>query len=100
VDLLAPLIVVLLLAAVVVTVSAPLRGGAAVAATHDSLERADLEAAKETKYAEIRDTEMDFRTGKLSQEDWRGQDRALRAEAIDLLRRLDALGPDEGGHDH
>lgn len=94
-EVLAPLIVVLLLALVVLVVSAPLRGGSAVAATHDSLERADLEAAKETKYAEIRDTEMDFRTGKLSQEDWREQDRALRAEAIELLRRLDALGPDE-----
>jgi len=95
VDILAPLIVVLLLAGVVLMVSGPLRGSSVVAATHDSLERADLAAAKEAKYAEIRDTEMDFRTGKLSEDDWRGQDRALRAEAIDLLRRLDALGPDE-----
>lgn len=94
-EVLAPLIVILLFAAVVIAVSAPLRGGAAVAATHDSLERADLEAAKEAKYAEIRDTEMDYRTGKLSDEDWRSQDQALRAEAIELLRSLDALGPDE-----
>lgn len=94
-EVLAPLIVILLFAAVVIAVSAPLRGRAAVAATHDSLERADLEAAKEAKYAEIRDTEMDYRTGKLSDEDWRSQDQALRAEAIELLRSLDALGPDE-----
>jgi hypothetical protein len=95
-DVLALVIVVLLVALVVVTVSAPLRGGAAVAATHDSLQRADLEAAKEAKYAEIRDAEMDFRTGKLSDADWGSQDRELRAEAIELLRRLDALGPDTG----
>ena len=31
--------------------------------------------------------------GKLSDEDWRAQDRALRAEAIEILHRLDALGP-------
>ena len=32
--------------------------------------------------------------GKLSEEDWRAQDRTLRAEAIEILRRLDALGPE------
>ena len=52
----------------------------------------DLEAAKEAKYREIRDAELDYRTGKLSQEDWRALDRELRAEAMDLLRRLDELG--------
>jgi len=93
-EVLAPLIVVLLLAFVVFIVSAPLRGGAAVAAGHDSLQRADLEAAKASKYAEIRDAEMDFRTGKLSRDDWREQDRVLRSEAIEVLRRLDALGPE------
>ena len=34
-------------------------------------ERADLEAARDAKYAEIRDAEMDYRTGKLSEADWR-----------------------------
>ena len=56
-------------------------------------ERDELEAAKEAKYREIRDAELDYRTGKLSEADWRAQDRALRAEAIEILRRLDALGP-------
>jgi len=54
--------------------------------------RAELEAAKEAKYREIRDAELDHRTGKLSEADWRAQDRALRAEAVDILRRLDELG--------
>lgn len=61
-----------------------------VAGDHDA-DLAALEAAKEAKFREIRDAELDFRTGKLSREDFRALDTALRAEAIDLLRRLDAL---------
>jgi hypothetical protein len=55
----------------------------------------DLEAAKEARYREIREAEMDFRTGKLSEEDWKAIDRQLRAEAMEILRRLDALGAGE-----
>jgi hypothetical protein len=53
--------------------------------------RADLEAAKESKYREIKDAELDFRMGKLSEEDWRALDAELRAQAIELLRELDRL---------
>jgi hypothetical protein len=35
---------------------------------------------------------MDFRTGKLSEADYRESDRALRAEAVEILRRLDEAG--------
>ena len=55
-------------------------------------ERAALEAAKEQKYREIRDTELDYRMGKLSEADWREADSALRADAMEILRRLDRLG--------
>ena len=85
--------VVVLLALVVALVGLPLRSGTAEAA--DERERRDieaLEAAKRAKYAEIRELEMDVRTGKLTQDDFRAQDRARRAEAVELLRRLDALG--------
>jgi hypothetical protein len=92
VDVLAPLIVIVLLGVVVWLVSGPLRRGAAVTEDADVARREDLEAAKEAKYREIRDAELDHRTGKLSEEDWRALDRDLRAEAIDLLRRLDDLG--------
>jgi hypothetical protein len=92
VDVLAPLIVIVLLGVVVWLVSGPLRTGAAVAEDAEATRRDDLEAAKEAKYREIRDAELDFRTGKLSEEDWRALDRELRAEAMDLLRRLDELG--------
>jgi hypothetical protein len=92
VDVLAPLIVIVLLGVVVWLVSGPLRTGAGAADEAEGARRDDLEAAKEAKYREIRDAELDYRTGKLSQEDWRALDRELRAEAMDLLRRLDELG--------
>jgi hypothetical protein len=92
VDVLAPLIVIVLLGVVVWLVSGPLRSGAGAADEAEGARRDDLEAAKEAKYREIRDAELDYRTGKLSQDDWRALDRELRAEAMDLLRRLDELG--------
>jgi hypothetical protein len=67
----------------------PLRGGRAEA---DDAQLEDLEAAKEARYREIREAEMDYRTGKLSEADWKAIDRQLRAEAMEVLRRLDALG--------
>jgi hypothetical protein len=92
-DVLAPLLVIALLGLVVWLVSAPLRAGATAAAEEgEGEQRQDLDAAKEAKYREIRDAELDFRTGKLSEEDWRALDRELRAEAMELLRRLDDLG--------
>jgi hypothetical protein len=51
----------------------------------------ELRAAKEAKYREIRDAELDHRMGKLSREDWRAVDRELRGEAIEILRELDRL---------
>jgi hypothetical protein len=90
VDVLAPVIVIVLLALVVLVVSAPLRRGAGAADDdRDAARLADLEAAKEAKYREIRDAELDYRTGKLSEADWRSVDRELRAEAIELLRAID-----------
>jgi flagellar biosynthesis/type III secretory pathway M-ring protein FliF/YscJ len=86
-------LVLIVLAIVVVAVSGPLRR----AGGHDEeavgAERAALEAAREAKYREIRDAELDYRTGKLSEADWRAMDRTLRAEAVELLKRLDALEP-------
>jgi hypothetical protein len=52
---------------------------------------AELRAAKEAKYREIRDAELDHQMGKLSRDDWRTVDRELRAEAIEILRELDRL---------
>jgi hypothetical protein len=60
----------------------------------------ELRAAKEAKYREIRDAELDHRMGKLSRDDWRTVDRELRGEAIKILQELDQLegrSPDEEG---
>jgi membrane protein implicated in regulation of membrane protease activity len=62
---------------------------------------AELRAAKEAKYREIRDAELDHQMGKLSRDDWRVVDRDLRGEAIEILRELDRLEgrAPEGGMD-
>jgi hypothetical protein len=82
------LIILVVLAAVFALITGPLR-----AERHRrsdlGVTTADLEAARDAKYQEIRDAEMDLRTGKLSEEDHREIDGALRAEAIEILHRLD-----------
>ena len=87
------LLVLVVVALIVVLVGAPLRRRGADDDAEEHAERAELEAARDAKYREIRDAELDHRTGKLSDADWRSQDRSLRAEAVDILRRLDELGP-------
>ncbi len=86
---LAALVVILVVAAVVVIVTAPLRSGAEEPESESAARVAELEARKEAKYREIRDAELDLRTGKLSVEDHRELDRQLRGEAIEILRALD-----------
>ena len=93
---LAPLLVMAIAAVVILVVSHPLRGGRTEAAEdrlRDEIE--ELEAAKAAKYREIRELELDLRMGKLDDAEFRRQDRERRAEAVELLRRLDALGAEE-----
>ena len=81
-------LVLLVLAAAVYLISAPLR--AARAPDHaDSADVAELEAERDAKYREIRDAELDLRTGKLSDADHAALDGSLRAEAVQILHRLD-----------
>lgn len=54
---------------------------------------AALEVAREAKYREIRDAELDYKTGKLSREDYEAIDAALRAEAIEILNQLEPPEP-------
>jgi hypothetical protein len=84
------LVIFVVLALVVLLVSAPLRSRRSEEAA-ETAEHAELTAARDAKYREIRDAELDFRTGKLSEGDWRSIDRGLRAEAMEILRRLDEL---------
>ena len=92
----AALVIAALVVFVAWLVSSPFRarrGGAtrAAPAAADSDARRGLESAREAKYAEIRDNETDFRTGKLSDEDFRVLNRQLRAEAVEILRAIDEL---------
>ena len=70
-------------------ITAPLRRDARESDEQLEAERAELDALREAKYREIRDAELDYRVGKLSEPEWRAQDRALRAEAVEILRQLD-----------
>jgi hypothetical protein len=90
------LALILLAALVALVVARPLLRGAR-ATSGGEIRRAELEAAKEAKYREIRDAELDHRMGKLSREDWRAVDRELRAEAIVILRELDEVGEEAQG---
>jgi hypothetical protein len=84
------LLVLILAGVAVLAISAPLRRRAQRDVAGRA-ERSELEAARDAKYAEIRDAELDYRTGKLSEADWRALDRQLRREAVELLHRLDEL---------
>jgi hypothetical protein len=91
---------ILVLAAVAaLVIGLPLRRGPGVDRREDE-RRAGLEAAKEAKYRELRDAELDFRMGKMSEPDYRTTDRELRGQAVAILRELDELeaeaGPETG----
>jgi hypothetical protein len=91
------LIVLAILAVVVIVVTGPLRsasrspsaGASGPPEIDDNADIADLEAAREAKYREIRDAELDHSTGKLSDADFEAVDKTLRAEAVEILHALD-----------
>jgi hypothetical protein len=83
------LLVLVVLAIALYVISGPLLSARRASAIASDDVRA-LEAARDAKLQEIRDTEMDLRTGKLSDEDYEAIDRALRGEAVQILDRLDA----------
>ena len=85
--------------AVALIVTWPLLWRAEAEAEPEDARRAALEAAKEAKYREIRDAELDREMGKLSGEDWRAIDRDLRAQAIEILHELDELDETRGAAD-
>jgi hypothetical protein len=86
------LLVLVVVAVAVLVIAAPLRRPAERVSS-EAAERTELEAARDAKYAEIRDAEVDYRTGKLSEADWRSLDRQLRREAVEILHRLDETEP-------
>jgi cytochrome c-type biogenesis protein CcmF len=51
---------------------------------------ASLELAREVKYRELRDLELDLATGKLSREDYEATNATLRVEALEILNQLES----------
>jgi hypothetical protein len=97
-SIIAPLIAIVILGLAIWFVGQPLRSKVAEQDDlRDEGRIADLEAARDAKYRQIRDLEMDYRTGKLSEEEWRSIDRELRGEAVEVLHELDQLVPPEQG---
>ena len=89
------LLVLVVLAVVAVVVAWPLYR-AARPSPGGPPEVEALEAAKDSKLREIRETELDYRTGKLSEEDWRTIDAQLPQEVGRLGAQLDrAKGREE-----
>jgi len=66
----------------------PLRRGPEIDKREDE-QRAALEAAKEAKYREIKDAELDHQMGKLSDRDYQAIDQELKGQAIEILRQID-----------
>ena len=81
------LLAVLVVSAVIATLAYPVIRGVDEPAA-DAV-RAELEDAKQAKYREIRDAELDFRAGKLTDEEWQETDRDLRREAMAILAKID-----------
>jgi hypothetical protein len=88
------LLVLAILGGLVVFLTAPLRRLGSPAPAEDT-SLAELEAAREAKYRELRDAELDHSTGKLSDADYEELDRTLRGEAIEILRSIDRATIDE-----
>lgn len=55
-------------------------------------ERRELEDAKQAKYREIKDAELDHKSGRMTEDQWRETDKELRREALQILAKIDTLG--------
>jgi hypothetical protein len=85
------LFILALLTVIVAVLGAPLRQHRSDVRRGQSTARAELEAAREAKYREIRDAELDHQTGKLSDEDFEAIEQTLRGEALEILDRLEEV---------
>jgi hypothetical protein len=95
------LVIFAILLALVAFVTAPVRRALAGGSDDAGADQAhagslaELEAAREAKYRELRDADLDHRTGKLSDADYDELDRTLRGEAIAIMHDIDRATIDE-----
>ena len=57
------------------------------------IERQELEAEKSRLLQEIHELELDYETGKLSDDDYRAIEARLKGRAVEVMQRIDALAP-------
>ena len=69
----------------------PLFGGRSAALPEVDVERQELEAEKARLLQEIHELELDYETGKLSDEDYRAIESRLKGKAVEVMQRLDLL---------
>ena len=89
------LIILAILSGAVVFLTQPLRGAVGARKPDAGSDLAELEAAREAKYRELRDAELDHDTGKLSDDDYEALDRTLRGEALEILHEIDRATIDD-----
>jgi hypothetical protein len=69
----------------------PLFGGRGAALPESEVERQELEAEKARLLQEIHELELDYQTGKLSDEDHQAIEARLKGKAVEVMQRIDAL---------
>lgn len=79
-----------MISAVVIFLAWPLIHG--VDETVVDAERAELEDAKQSKYREIKDAELEYKAGRMTEQQWNETDKELRREAMQILKDIDTLG--------
>lgn len=67
----------------------PLFGGDRGTAGDEEAARAELETEKARLLGEIHELELDYETGKLSDEDFRALEARLKARAVEVMREID-----------
>ena len=71
----------------------PLFAGAGSPRSELDVERQELEAEKARLLQEIHELELDYETGKLSDDDYRAIEARLKGRAVEVMQRIDALSP-------
>lgn len=73
---------------------APLRKPAMPLPSEEDDRLADLVERKESVLRAIKETEFDYQTGKLAEEDFKRYDQRLRHQAIALIQQIEKIAPE------
>ena len=93
------ILAVVLAVAAVVYVMLPLRRTPTTLPSEHEDELADLLRRKESVLEAIKETEFDYQTGKLNEDDFQRMDQRLRQQAISLIRQIEKHTPEASSLD-